>query len=212
MLNLIQHRKGQQSCDPESSSGRRKRQNEEPVEIDILKSLIFYGFAGVIILFALLSVFSFRILYSLLSAVCVFFTVAGIYFILGADYNAVIQIAIYGIAIPILFVLAIMFTSDKVDKKTYLALKPRFFLAFLALGALFLSLFYLIATSLSLSSNADWILTKQTMFINKYQMFSAISNGFFINYVYAFELFSILLLIVIVGFSTLNIIKERVDD
>jgi len=182
------------------------------VEIDILKSLIFFGFAGAIILFALLSIFSIRILYSLLSAVCVFFATAGVYFLLGADYNAVIQIAIYGIAIPILFVLAIMFTSDKLDKKTYLTVKPRFFLSFLGLGALFLSLIYLIATSLSLSSNSDWILQKQTMFINKYQMFSALSDGFFTNYVLAFELFSVLLLVVVVGISTLNLAKEKTDE
>lgn len=182
------------------------------MEIDILKSLIFYGFAGAIILFALLSIFSFRILYSLLGAVCVFFATAGIYFILGADYNAVIQIAIYGIAIPILFVLAIMFTSDKLDKKIYITLKPRFFFTFLGIGALFLTLIYLLATSLSLNSNAAWILQKQTMFINKYQMFNALSGGFFINYVVAFELFSILLLIVIIGISTLNLVKEKADE
>lgn len=182
------------------------------MEIDILKSLIFYGFAGAIILFALLSIFSFRILYSLLGAVCVFFATAGIYFILGADYNAVIQIAIYGIAIPILFVLAIMFTSDKLDKKIYITLKPRFFFTFLGIGALFLTLIYLIATSLSLNSNSAWILQKQTMFINKYQMFNALSEGFFVNYVLAFELFSILLLIVIIGISTLNLVKEKADE
>ena len=181
------------------------------MEIDILKSLIFYGFAGAIILFALLSIFSMRILYSLLCAVCVFFATAGIYFMLGADYNAVIQIAVYGIAIPILFVLAIMFTSDKLDKKTYLTIKPRFFFTFAALGALFLSLIYLIATSLSLSSNSDWIMQKQTIFINKYQMFKALSDGIFMNYALAFELFSVLLLIVIVGISTLNLTKEKTD-
>lgn len=181
-------------------------------EFDILKSLIFYGFAGVIILFALLSIFAVRILYSLLAAVVVFFTAAGIYFVLGADYNAVIQISIYGIAIPILFVLAIMFTSDKMDKKTYLSFKPRFYFAFLSAGCLFLSLIYLLATSLSLSSNAPWVTAKQTMFINKYQMFKAISDGFFTNYAYAFVLFSILLLIVVVGFSTLNLTKEKADE
>lgn len=182
------------------------------MEIDILKSLIFYGFAGAIILFAVLSIFSLRILYSLLAAICVFFATAGIYFLLGADYNAVIQIAVYGIAIPILFVLAIMFTSERLDKTTYITLKPRFFLSFLGFGILFLSLIYLIATSLSLNSNAAWILQKQTMFINKYQMFNALSEGLFVNYVLAFELFSILLLIVIVGISTLNLIKEKTDE
>ena len=182
------------------------------MEIDILKTLIFYGFAGAIILFALLSVFSFRILYSLLSAVCLFFATAGIYFLLGADYNAVIQITIYGIAIPILFVLAIMFTADKSDKKTYITIQPRFFFSFLGLGVLFLSLFYLILISLGLYSNSAWIMQKQTMFINKYQMFAAISEGFFVNYAFAFELFSLLLLIVVVGISTLNLIKEKADE
>lgn len=182
------------------------------MEIDILKSLIFYGFAGTIIIFALLSIFSMRILYSLLSAICVFFTTAGIYFLLGADYNAVIQIAIYGIAIPILFVLAIMFTSDKLDKKTYLTLQPRIFFTFFSLGILFLSLIYLLIASLRLDSNSVWIMQKQTMLINKYQMFKAISDGFFINYVYAFELFSVLLLVVVVGVSTLNLIKEKINE
>lgn len=182
------------------------------MEIDILKSLIFYGFAGVIIFFALLCIFSFRILYSLLFSVGVFFAVAGIYFILGADYNAVIQIAIYGISIPILFILAIMFTAEQLDKKTYLTLKPRLFFSFLGMGSLFLSLVYLILTSLGLNSKSNWITLKQTMFINKYQMFNALSDGFFVNYVFAFELFSILLLIVVVGISTLNLIKEKSDE
>lgn len=182
------------------------------MEIDILKSLIFYGFAGATILFAFLSVFSFRILYSLLFAVGVFFAAAGIYFLLGADYNAVVQIAIYGISIPILFILAIMFTSDKLDKKTYLTLKPRFFFSVLGLGALFLSLVYLIVISLGLNSKSNWITLKQTMFINKYQMFHSLSEGFFTNYVFAFELFSILLLVIVVGISTLSLIKEKVDE
>lgn len=181
-------------------------------EIDILKSLIFYGFAGAIIFFALYSIFAFRILYSLLSAVLVFFVTAGIYFLLGADYNAVVQIAIYGIAIPILFALAIMFTSERADKKTYLTLQPRFFFGFLGAGILFMSLIYLIATALGLNSNEAWILSKQTMFINKYQMFNSIAEGFFTNYGYAFELLSILLVVVVVGVSTLNLIKERSDD
>ncbi|MDD3435662.1 MAG: NADH-quinone oxidoreductase subunit J [Candidatus Gastranaerophilales bacterium] len=182
------------------------------MEIDILKTLIFYGFAGATLFFALLSIFSFRILYSLLSAVCVFFAVAGIYFTLGADYNAVIQIAIYGIAVPILFVLAIMFTSDKLDKKTYITVQPRFFFSFFGLGVLFLSLIYLIIISLSLNSNIDWVMQKQAVFINKYQMFKAISDGFFVDYALAFELFSVLLLIVVVGISTLGLIKEKTDD
>ena len=180
--------------------------------IEVLKTLIFYGFAGCIILFSVLSIFANRILYSLISAVIVFFTSAGIYFLLGADYNAVIQIAIYGVAIPILFVLAIMFTADKQDKKVYLAFGPRFYLTFLSLGVLFLSIIYLFATVFSLSSGVNWLVQKQTLVVNKYQMFNALSDGFFVNYVFAFELFSLLLLIVVVGLSTFNLIKEKTNE
>jgi len=181
-------------------------------DIEILKSLIFYVFAGAIIFFALFSIFAYRILYSLLAAVALFFVTAGVYFLLGADYNAVVQIAIYVIAVPIMFVLAIMFTSDKADKKTYLTLQPRFYFSFLGAGALFLALIYLIATALSLDSNAAWISSKQTLFVNKYQMFNSIAEGFFLNYGFAFVLFSILLLVLVVGLSTLNLSKERADD
>lgn len=182
------------------------------MQFDILKTIFFYGFAAVILFFAFVSIFATRILYSLLFAICVFFATAGIFFLLGADYNAVVQIALYGIAVPILFVLAIMFTADKIDKETYLTLQPRIYFAFISLGVLFLSLIYLIATSLSLNSNSAWILEKQTMYINKYQMFTALSDGLFSNYVFAFELFSILLLIVVVGISTLNLTKEKADE
>lgn len=182
------------------------------MEIDVLKSLIFYGFSGALIVFALFSLFSNRILYSLLSAICVFLTAAGLFYLLGAEYNAVIQIALYGVAIPILFVLAIMFTADSQDKKIYLTVQPRLFFSFLGLGVLFLSLVYLMATALSLNSSSAWIMQKQTMSINKYQMFSSLSNLLFGDYVVAFELFSILLLVVVVGISTLNLIKEKPNE
>lgn len=181
-------------------------------ELEILKSVIFYGFAAVLILFAVLSIFSYRIIWSLLFAVGVFFSTSGIFFILGAEYNAVVQIAIYGIAIPILFVFGIMFTADKMDKSTYLTVKPRLLFSFFSVGLLFMALIYLIATSLSLTSNSKWILTKQTMSINMYQMFKALTDGIFVNYVYAFELLSVLLLVVVVGISTLSLFREKTDD
>lgn len=181
-------------------------------EIDIIKSLIFYGFSAGILIFALASLFANRIIYSLISAIGVFFAAAGIYFLLGAEYNAVVQIAIYGVAVPILFVFAIMFTSDKIDKGAYLSFGLRFYISFLSIGVLFLALIYLLATSFSLSSHSEWIFQKQTMFINKYQMFKALTDGFFSNYVFAFEVLSILLLVIVVGLSTFNLSKENADE
>lgn len=182
------------------------------LENEVMQSLIFYGFAGVILAFAFLTIFANKIMYALISAVVVFFAVAGIFFLLGAQYNGVIQVAIYGIAIPILFVFAIMFTADYIDKQTYLAVSPRSFIAFISVGLLFLSFVYLAATSIILTTASKWVLTKELININQHQMFSALANGIFIDYVLAFEFLSILLLIVVVGLSTLNITKGRKND
>lgn len=181
-------------------------------EVEIIKSIVFYAFALTILGFALMSIFSYRIIYSLICSVVVFFAAAGIYFILGADYNAVVQIAIYGIAVPVLFLFAILFTSHKLDKSIYISTGTRFLVSFFACGLLFLSMVYLFATSLSVMTNSDWLLIKQTAIINKYAMFSALAEGLYIKYVVAFELFSILLLIVIVGISTLRLQKEDKRD
>ena len=57
-----------------------------------------------------------KIFYSLLCAITVFFLAGFFFYVLGSEYNAVIQIAIYGIAIPVILGLAVMFTNLKKDE------------------------------------------------------------------------------------------------
>ena len=176
-------------------------------EANILSSIIFYSCAILIIVSAFLSIFVNRIIYSLFLAVIVFITASGIFFLLGAEYNAVIQIAIYGIAVPILFIFAIMFTADKLDEKTYLSFSPRFSLTMISAALFVLTIFNILVVS---SSVMGWIFTPQSdIQFNKYQMFDAISSGLYINYVFAFEFVSLLLLMAIVGISSLNLFKEK---
>lgn len=176
-------------------------------ENNILLCIIFYSCAVLIVFSAFLSIFTNRIIYSLLFAVIVFFTASGLFFLLGAEYNAVIQIAIYGIAVPILFIFAIMFTSDKLDKQIYLSFSPRFSLTMISASLFVLTIFNILIVS---SSVMSWIFTPQSdIQTNKYVMFDAISSGLYINYVLAFEFVSLLLLLVIVGISSLNLFKER---
>ena len=54
-----------------------------------------------------------NIFYSLLSAIIVFFIAGMFFYVLGSEYNAVIQIAIYGVAVPVIHGLAIMFTEKE---------------------------------------------------------------------------------------------------
>ncbi|MBO5795784.1 MAG: NADH-quinone oxidoreductase subunit J, partial [Bacteroides sp.] len=78
---------------------------------------IFYSIAILMILTAILTINLKNIFHSLLSAICVFFLAGIIFYILGSEYNAIIQIAIYGVAIPIILGMAVMFTDFRNSKK-----------------------------------------------------------------------------------------------
>src|SRR5574344_901634 len=114
-------------------------------EIEIIRSLIFWGCASLIIIFAKLTILSNKISYALVASILAFFAVGGIYFLLSAEYNAVVQIALYCVAIPILFAFAIMFTNSKTDKSTFLTTKPRLYFTIFSSFILFLSVIYISA-------------------------------------------------------------------
>ena len=82
----------------------------------MLTACIFYPTAIALIVFAFLSVFLDKIVHSLLASMVVFFLVGLVFYLLGAEYNAVIQLAIYGLAVPILLAISLMFTNTRVEK------------------------------------------------------------------------------------------------
>ena len=178
-------------------------------QLEIINSITFYGFAISILLFALLSIISNRILYSLLFAVIVFFCTGGIFFSLGADYNAVVQIAIYGVAIPVLFLFAIMFTSHTENKSIHLSFSPKFFIAFFSATFLFMILWYSASFAIHMNEDLAKFFTPNSPQINSVEMFMAMSKGIYVNYQLAFILFALMIFIVIVGISVLNIVKEK---
>lgn len=178
-------------------------------ELEIIKSITFYGFALAILLFAVLTLFAKRILYSLLFSVILFFSAGGIFFSLGADYNAVVQIIIYGVAIPVLFIFAIMFTSPYESRKVNLSYSPRFFVGFLSASLLFLMLWYAVQFALGMSDKYGWLFNSEIPEINSVEIFMAISNGLYTTYSLPFILIGVLVLTVVVGISTLNVIKEK---
>ena len=72
--------------------------------------IVFYPAAAVMLLFALLTIKFNNIFYSLLSAIVVFFLAGMFFYVLGSEYNAVIQIAIYGVAVPVILALRIVYS------------------------------------------------------------------------------------------------------
>jgi len=168
--------------------------------------IIFYMASFLIIVFALSSILLKNIIYSLLCAIMVFFTVSILFYILGSEYNAIIQAAIYGIAVPVIIGLSIMFTTGKTSSK------KESFLSFLTIIAsiLFVMAFvYIIMISLAMLPDSFHFMKIQQF--NSYDVLSEFARGIYINYVWAFELMSLLLTIVIAGFTMIDKkhIKER---
>ena len=178
-------------------------------EQEILKSITFYGFSFLILIFTVLTIFANRILYSLLYAVIAFFCAGGIFFSLGADYNAVVQIAIYGVAIPVIFLFAIMFTSKQENKVVYISFKPRFFISFISIALLFIVIWYLVNLSIHLNPNVANLFTFKLSGFNNFNSFIAIAKGLYVDYALALLLLGITIIISVLGISVLNVIKEK---
>ena len=174
----------------------------------ITNPIIFYAALIIIIAFALLSLFLKNIIYSLLAAVIVFFSASIFFYMLGSEYNAIIQAAIYGLAVPIIIGISIMFTTGKRSEKKDSVLP----LLSVAACFLFIMAFvYVLMISLVMIPDSFHLMEIQQF--NSYDVISEFARGIFIDYVWAFELLSLLLTIVIAGFSLysgkLKIEKKR---
>ena len=166
--------------------------------------IVFYPVAFTLLLLSFLTLAIRNIFYSLILAIGVFFLVGLIFFILGSEYNAVIQVAIYGIAVPIILGLAIMFTNHKNKSE------PKEGTLFKHILILFSGVFILAVVYLALMSIAITPIgfnSAEIIKVSFLQNISAITTEIFVKYVWAFELLSLLLTIIIVGFVTLR--KEQ---
>ena len=164
----------------------------------MLEAVVFYPTAFVLLILALVSVFTERIVNSLVAAIAVFFLVALVFYLLGAEYKAVMQLSIYGLAVPILLAIALMFTNTRNEKGSS-TLGIRRYLVYCAISLIVLGLVYLIAVSLNITQGETFALRLTE--INSYRVFDAIVEGFFGPYLVAFELVSVLLFAVVVGVS-----------
>jgi NADH-quinone oxidoreductase subunit J len=127
-------------------------------------------------------------IHSALSLIMVMVALAGLYLLLGADFIAAVQIIVYGGAIMVLFVFVIMLLNAGEEERTNLSRMARY--AGLPLGILFLL------------EMAYWIAR-----VSAYLTPAAGSAGstrdlatlLFRDYVFPFELTSILILIAVLG-------------
>ena len=111
----------------------------------ISNNIIFYISSFIILSSALFALFNRSLINSLLWAIVTFLSVAIIFYALGSEYNAIIQASIYGLAVPVIIGVSIMFTGSNKEKRK---MTPVSYLAILCAGILALAFVYIIMMSL----------------------------------------------------------------
>lgn len=129
---------------------------------------------------------------SAMSLVVHFFSLAGLYFTLNAQFIAVIQILVYAGAIMVLVVFVIMLLNLGNEKMLNLQYTPRTYLAI----ALAVSLLVLIV---GIVFNANSGYTMNSPEVAQMSSVNNLGNELYTNYLFPFEAISILLLSAIVG-------------
>lgn len=154
-------------------------------------SIVFYLFAVIIVVSAAIVVLSKNIMYSAFSLLFTFFGVAGIYVLLNADFLAVTQIMIYIGGILILIIFGVMLTSKitGVDIKTGSTGKIQ--IAFAGVISLLIAI-----TFIFLVANTKWFTSDLQPHRSTIE---DIGKELLTNYLLAFEVASVLLLIAIIG-------------
>ncbi|MDD3149997.1 MAG: NADH-quinone oxidoreductase subunit J [Candidatus Gastranaerophilales bacterium] len=168
--------------------------------MDLIYTAFFWIISFLLIVFALGAVFAPRIVYSLVSMVFAFLSVAGIFVLLNADFVAVSQVIIYAVGITIILLFAIMLTGKNVDKKLWIAFAPRTLVSFGIAFMFFLSVVYCsLENIIKPVFNIQPISEEAAVTLIFSGTTEILGRAFLTKYVLPFEILSILLLSVILG-------------
>ncbi|MEK7702555.1 MAG: NADH-quinone oxidoreductase subunit J [Nitrospirota bacterium] len=108
----------------------------------MIPQLLFFYFAGVTVLTALVAVISPNLVMSALSLLLTFVHIAGLYILLNAEFIAAIQIIIYAGAILVLYLFALMLFNAKTEPVFLHRQYPAgIFLGLVLFGLMILSIF-----------------------------------------------------------------------
>ena len=157
-----------------------------------MTSLVFFYFAGVILLTAALVVASHNPIYSALSLLVMFFHVAGLYVTLHAEFLAAIQIIVYAGAILVLYLFVVMLLNVKREVRFHQQGKIALFLCFTLLAEIILLMIQKGGTGLTVSAP-----TQSASEISGNT--EAIGELLYSTYLFPFEVASLILLVAMVG-------------
>lgn len=173
--------------------------------MDIIYNLFFYIISFVLVVAALGIVFLPRIVYSAVSMILTFVSVAGIFVLLNADFVAIAQILIYAVGITIVMIFAIMLTGKASEKKLWIAFAPRTLFAFAISGAFFVTILFAITNGFKTFSTENNVFlstipsSKTIETLQNQGTTGIIGKALFTKYILSFEVLSLLLIAAIIG-------------
>lgn len=156
--------------------------------------LVFFVLAALAVIGAVSLILQKHPIHSALSLIVVMVALAGLYLLMGAEFVAAVQIIVYGGAIMVLFVFVIMLLNAGAEERTSLSKMagPPGLLLVAALAA------FVAATIARSGSSVQAAAQTGTLSSTK-----GISEMVFKDFVYPFELTSILILVAILGATVL---------
>lgn len=176
------------------------------------EAYLFILFSLICILTAISVIFQKNPVFSAVSLVFTFFSLAGIYGIMGALFIATMQVLVYAGAIMVLVVFVLMLLSQRAESLSKFLNHPIkvFFLAVFAFSFFFVLQSALRTGSPFSASEGKGYITKETQKQYQYPItgtstvstegnVAAVGAATYLEYVLPFELISLLLLIAVIG-------------
>ena len=175
--------------------------------MDVLGIVLFYLLGITLISSSICILFLKKTYYCLISALLMFLSVGGLYFVLNAEFNAVIQFLISVLLLIFLFYLSLFFNNKEKGIKTYLNIKTilSFIFVLLFLGLIFIAL---INNYLEQNSNTIVILATPNKSLSSIYTFA---ENLVFNYMPSFLAIGICLLVIIINLCSFKA-KSKGDE
>ncbi|MGE3919947.1 MAG: NADH-quinone oxidoreductase subunit J [Gammaproteobacteria bacterium] len=170
----------------------------------LLQEVIFYVFAAMLIISALLVVGLRNPIYAALALVAGFFATSVLWILLEAEFLALILLLVYVGAVMTLFLFVVMMLNlDQIPKSAgFVKYTP---LGVLVLGVFVITIFYIISPKhFPLGTQAAPALAPEN-----YSNVKSLGMVLYTQYVYPFELAAVLLLVAIIAAISLSLHKTR---
>src|ERR1043166_4056306 len=175
----------------------------------MIQNILFYIFAAVLLLSALMVVTSRNPVHAVLFLILAFFNAAGLFLLLGAEFLAFTLVIVYVGAVAVLFLFVVMMLDINFHelRKGMWRMLP----VGLLVGAVLVAQLVMTAASWKALSSADANILSPTAALNAPTNAHALGLVLYTDYAYPFQVAGLILLVAMIGAIVLTL-RERSDN